>query len=431
MFGTLGNTNKDASAAQAETIGLNEQTTKYAREHADSIKEMATAGRLGASELGQATTQIHNDLILANQKFTEGVGQATADNVEKLSKTQDPLTKSVNRLEEETNTAAVVLEKRLTPQLSAAADAMPRFTGAMKNAYEVLEGMTGKSGADISKDSQNWEKMSGGEKFVSGTARAVETIGTIIPFADGLIDRARKERIAGETEYLNKGDRETRKKELSWANPASWFAKGGVAEGPKTGFPAMLHGTEAVVPLPDGKSLPVNLDMGTGFFDSFQSSIQQVSGALDEKVNSVMKQNPVIDELYKKVSGALGDTANSVMTQNPMIGDLVNSFKTNVAPNISGFDMPSIFSKVSGLATGALTKADPAGTTTGISDEVMKTFNDTISTLNKKTDSSEGNNTLKEMRDLIKSQLSKHDEMIAKLSENIDVNQRLLNHSYN
>lgn len=43
------------------------------------------------------------------------------------------------------------------------------------------------------------------------------------------------------------------------------FARGGIASGPKQGFPAMLHGTEAVVPLPDGKTIPVDIkgfDMG-------------------------------------------------------------------------------------------------------------------------------------------------------------------------
>lgn len=36
-------------------------------------------------------------------------------------------------------------------------------------------------------------------------------------------------------------------------------AKGGVAQGPKLGYPAVLHGTEAVVPLPDGKHIPVDI----------------------------------------------------------------------------------------------------------------------------------------------------------------------------
>jgi len=40
--------------------------------------------------------------------------------------------------------------------------------------------------------------------------------------------------------------------------------KGGILSGPMSGFPATLHGTEAVVPLPDGKTIPVNISGGTG-----------------------------------------------------------------------------------------------------------------------------------------------------------------------
>jgi chromosome segregation ATPase len=40
------------------------------------------------------------------------------------------------------------------------------------------------------------------------------------------------------------------------------YAEGGIAAGPMTGYPAELHGTEAVVPLPDGKSIPVQMSGG-------------------------------------------------------------------------------------------------------------------------------------------------------------------------
>ena len=37
------------------------------------------------------------------------------------------------------------------------------------------------------------------------------------------------------------------------------YSTGGVAKGPQAGYPAVLHGTEAVVPLPNGKSIPVHM----------------------------------------------------------------------------------------------------------------------------------------------------------------------------
>ena len=37
------------------------------------------------------------------------------------------------------------------------------------------------------------------------------------------------------------------------------YSAGGVAKGPQAGYPAMLHGAEAIVPLPNGKSIPVEM----------------------------------------------------------------------------------------------------------------------------------------------------------------------------
>ena len=40
------------------------------------------------------------------------------------------------------------------------------------------------------------------------------------------------------------------------------YATGGIAKGSQRGYPAVLHGTEAVVPLPNGKSIPVEMKSG-------------------------------------------------------------------------------------------------------------------------------------------------------------------------
>ena len=40
---------------------------------------------------------------------------------------------------------------------------------------------------------------------------------------------------------------------------APGYATGGIAKGPQSGYPVMMHGTEAIVPLPNGKSIPVDM----------------------------------------------------------------------------------------------------------------------------------------------------------------------------
>ena len=43
------------------------------------------------------------------------------------------------------------------------------------------------------------------------------------------------------------------------AGKAPGYATGGIAKGSQAGYPVMMHGTEAIVPLPNGKSIPVEM----------------------------------------------------------------------------------------------------------------------------------------------------------------------------
>ncbi len=60
------------------------------------------------------------------------------------------------------------------------------------------------------------------------------------------------------------------------------FNDGGVVSGPSSGYPVTLHGTEAVVPLPDGKTIPVSLqgagNMGGGDNVSFNINVNGAKG---------------------------------------------------------------------------------------------------------------------------------------------------------
>lgn len=71
------------------------------------------------------------------------------------------------------------------------------------------------------------------------------------------------------------------------------YQYGGVASGPRSGYTAMLHGTEAVVPLPDGRSIPVEM---TGMTDKMGEQIsmmgQQIS-SLNEMVSLMRTNNDI------------------------------------------------------------------------------------------------------------------------------------------
>lgn len=67
---------------------------------------------------------------------------------------------------------------------------------------------------------------------------------------------------------------------MSDGEKAPGYATGGVAKGPQSGYPAVLHGTEAIVPLPNGKSIPVDMK-GAG-----QNNNVTVNVAIDGQGNA-------------------------------------------------------------------------------------------------------------------------------------------------
>ena len=70
---------------------------------------------------------------------------------------------------------------------------------------------------------------------------------------------------------------------------------GGVLSGPRSGYSVTMHDTEAVVPLPDGRSIPVsNLD-GSG---SMEIQAAQLS-ALAELVSTMKNQVSISSKILQ------------------------------------------------------------------------------------------------------------------------------------
>jgi hypothetical protein len=77
------------------------------------------------------------------------------------------------------------------------------------------------------------------------------------------------------------------------------FQRGGIATGPKSGYQAMLHGTEAVIPLADNRSVPVQMpDFSRGFEQQADLLNQQIS-RLDELVTAMRNQNSISSKMLQ------------------------------------------------------------------------------------------------------------------------------------
>ena len=72
------------------------------------------------------------------------------------------------------------------------------------------------------------------------------------------------------------------------------FSDGGIADGPGSGYNAKLHGTEAVVPLPDNRSIPVSLDSS-----SITAAVHQQTGVLSEILRVMQNNNSLTSQIVQ------------------------------------------------------------------------------------------------------------------------------------
>ncbi len=101
--------------------------------------------------------------------------------------------------------------------------------------------------------------------------------------------------------------------------PMAQFAAGGVAHGPQTGYAAMLHGTEAVVPLPNGRSLPVQLQGKGGGMGGGGSITIPIT--VDAKGTAVAGN----DEKGSRLGSMLGQAVQEIIIREKRPGGLLHN----------------------------------------------------------------------------------------------------------
>lgn len=149
------------------------------------------------------------------------------------------------------------------------------------------------------------------------------------------------------------------------------YATGGISRNPTSGSLEMLHGTEAVVPLPDGRSIPVSLNLSElvdlGSLENLITS--NISGTLTSGLEkaifplAVNKPIPIdlnLSNFQNLTSDDIGSILNNVLTDfrnfsqgfiplNQLSNEL--SSLTNVANDTSAPVESNIDSLVSGLSS--------------------------------------------------------------------------------
>ena len=87
------------------------------------------------------------------------------------------------------------------------------------------------------------------------------------------------------------------------------YAMGGVAKGPVSGYSATLHGTEAVVPLPNGESIPVTMKTPTS---SGEAQTQMID-VLQNQLSELRQQTALTYDMLKSMDKG-NRTQNKILT---------------------------------------------------------------------------------------------------------------------
>lgn len=255
-----------------------------------NFREIGIAGMTGA--LGDLNNAISGQIVNMD-KVTVTAVESSQRLVDQQKATTDTLTTQTIAAAEAAQKLKTALEETLTPAIAKFADISAKMLEAVQKQLAEL----GIGGAGGKKEGPStWEKIkSAGAGAIGGATTGAMagaaiggTVGTaIVPLAGtavgGLGMGAAGGIIGGVTGAIK-----------GWFDAKEGKARGGIAEGPTSGYLEKLHGNEAVIPLDGGRSVPVSLDLNG------------IGKSLAEMVSSMAKGSSNSSVMSKDTDVSLG-----------------------------------------------------------------------------------------------------------------------------
>ena len=242
---------------------------KYSRASIEAFTNNLALNRAGMAAGDAKITAITQDNLAEfqrAQKITkDGVAGIIAD-IESGKQPGDKLTDGFITASTAAQKLAVALEDKLLPLLSEYA----KTTGVMlKGIQKIVESIYGKSAAAATGTTSTENMMN---IATTGKTATGEKLGFFEQFFNTVGAAA-----TPVTPVIQKGK-----------------AAGGISRGPVSGYSETLHGTEAVVPLPDGRSIPVSMDSS-----SITAAVNQQSGILAEILRAMQNNNSLTSQIVQ------------------------------------------------------------------------------------------------------------------------------------
>ena len=248
-FSNIKNSSMDVSAVQKETMRQTAVAGKAQREYvAQNGSAIAVANRFTGAM--QGTTDIQNGMLLDSVKQADAVEKSAKAHTAQ-SESVDAQTAAYQKLTDATNKNAVFMENLAGSKLADyTKDLANTFVEASEKFRKAMDTMFGPTKETTEKAAQNFKKTEEIDKAKrAGDAQEVQAIRT-------------KQAAEITSKATTKGNSKTSKELEAELEPETAVtaipkkAKGGITAGLTL---AGEEGPEAVVPLPDGKSIPVSM----------------------------------------------------------------------------------------------------------------------------------------------------------------------------
>ena len=349
---------KEKGEAQLALLNNNQMTadanaklnSQYGDQITDSIngnKSLGVASYVAGGSL-QEVGKIMLDSVNQSLTYTADAVKAGKEAVEQQKKTNDEMTTSVTNAAIAAQGLKIAIENELIGPMKDFA----KVTESMLTAIQKM--VSDATGIDIGgkKEEGLWDKAKrvGGAALSGATTGA--TIGGTALAGAGTVALPGVGTVAGGTAGVAGGaiigGLVGAIKEAFWGQPGK--AKGGISSGPASGYMEKLHGTEAVVPLEGGRSIPVSLnvnelipkpmltmlsklgnltkdlpttatdkDTPTKLTYALKSSFESLTGPLDKLQSFVQPADPARDSsmISKSLSGPFDKLQSFLQSADP------------------------------------------------------------------------------------------------------------------
>ena len=285
-YGDIKNASLGASEVQQRTL---EQSILAGQAQQKLNKQNGAAINTAARFTGQfqGAADMINQFTVMGTKNVESLTKSAAD-AEAQATATDKLSTKTDELYTTTKEFQVLLEQTINKELDTYAGLLEQVNagtiGLIKTLKDKLSGEEGEETEQSFMDRYGGTLL-GGTMIAAGGLLSATGVGASIGMPLGVAGMG----VAGVNELIGIGG----------------FASGGIATGPTSGYRAVLHGNEAVVPLPDGKSIPVKMQeqqAGTTAYSGPTAGMQEIVaeiknghnmtlGAMQQMISALNKNN--------------------------------------------------------------------------------------------------------------------------------------------